>query len=250
MSASRFDTPLWPSRLKEACAALQAGGSGAGLRKAQGEAWQLMNLALTIYLRSHAKRMGDVSFDDLEDLAAEKSLDLMNRVSAGKTDFSGRAPSEIMSFFSKVAKNELLGHLKRQGRFVIPGDDDDGRGLDMSAAVGKTAGDLGDSADLAIERKEFASALLECAKALKSRSRTVWLFRVFYNMASKDIALHPRVGLEASHVDVLLQRCRGEISACMGLKGYSGSDMPPGVFAVLWQCFKGAELSPKPTPPS
>jgi DNA-directed RNA polymerase specialized sigma24 family protein len=248
MTSSHPQTPLWPSRLKAACRDLGDQPGGAGLRRAQAEVWQILNLALTIYLRGHAKRMGDVSLEVLEDIAAEKSLDLITRLGAGQSDFHDREPREIMSFFSKVARNELLGHLRQQGRFVTPRDDeDDEREWDMSGAIGKTAGSLDGDANLPVERKEFATALLECAQRMKPRSRQVWLFRVLYNMASKDIAAHPRVELESSHVDVLLQRSRGDISDCMGKKGFRSGDMPSGVFTVLWQAFRGAELNSGPS---
>ncbi len=245
MPAKNPETPLWPARLRDACELLLESSTTAGRSKAEGEIWQILNLALSIYLRSHARHMGGVAQEDLEDLAADKSLDLMTRIADGKSDFRGRAPGEIMSFFSKVSKNELLGFFKRQGRFVKTPEDQEGeREWDMSGAIGKTVGDLSDEADIPLERKEFSAALVECAKRLKPRARKTWLFRLLFNMASKDIAVHPKIDIEPSHVDVLLQRCRGEISNCMDRKGFRAGDLPQGVFAVLWQSFRGSDLSP------
>ena len=71
----------------------------------------------------------------------------------------------------------------------------------------------------------------------KSISR-IWFLRVFYGTSSKDIALHPKISLKVSHVDVLLQRSRQTIRKCMNRRGYEPRDMPPGTFVELWKSFR------------
>jgi RNA polymerase sigma factor (sigma-70 family) len=228
----------WPDRLKEVSRKLRHSPGGISLDKARGEAWKILFLALSIYIRYHSTRLGGVSREDMEDLAAEKSLDLLRRIVSGEVDLSSPTPGEIVSFISKVARNDLVDLVKRRGRRVEPRDEDrpewdiggeTGEGVTMSATVGP---------DTAIERREFAEALRSCAEKLDPRSRLVWFFRVFYSMATKDIAAHPAVRLRVGHVDVLLQRVRRTIRDCMDRQGFQPEDMPPGSFTELWHAFR------------
>jgi RNA polymerase sigma factor (sigma-70 family) len=174
----------------------------------------------------------------VEDLAAEKALDLLSRIVSGEVDFSNPTSGEIVSFVSKVARNDLVDLVTRRGRRVEPKDEDrpewdiggeTGEGVTMGTRVGP---------DMAVERREFAKAVRECAEKLAPRSRLVWFFRVFYSMATKDIAVHSRIRLKVGHVDVLLQRARRTIRECMGRKGFQPKDMPPGTFTELWHAFR------------
>jgi DNA-directed RNA polymerase specialized sigma24 family protein len=85
---------------------------------------------------------------------------------------------------------------------------------------------------------EFVRAFEACAKKLTSRDRTVWFFRVFYEMPSRQIAAHPEVDVSIQNVDVILLRCRRKIRACMHAKGHDSSDLPPGTFEALWKVFR------------
>jgi DNA-directed RNA polymerase specialized sigma24 family protein len=89
-----------------------------------------------------------------------------------------------------------------------------------------------------VERREFARALRKCAEALDARSRLIWFFRVFYSMATKDIAIHPNIDLKTGHVDVLLQRARKAIRKCMQSSGFDPNEIPRGAFAELWSAFR------------
>ncbi len=237
MSANIPKRPKWPARLKEISGELEHPRDETSQRTACGEAWKILFPALSLYLRFHASRVGNVSRDDLEDLAAEKSLDLLRRVVSGKTDLSNRSPAEIQSFLSKVARNDLMDLVRKAGRWVELGEEDGAtRGIRL-AHQESMAGKM-DSPDTLVERKEFAAALRQCAERLNPRPRLIWFFRVFYGMSSKDIAVHPKVSLKVSHVDVVLQRSRQAIRECMSRRGYESHDMPPGTFVELWKDFR------------
>jgi RNA polymerase sigma-70 factor (ECF subfamily) len=202
-----------------------------------GETWNVLYFALTIYLRSHSSGIGEVSREELEDLASEKSLELLRRIVSGTTELSDRSPPEIMSFLSKVARNRLLDLLRARRRHPEPREDDrtewetEGKGLTDPVATTVAP-------DLRLEQKEFARALRICVERLDPRSRLAWFFRVFYDMPSKDIAVHPKICLKVGHVDVMLQRCRLAIRECMHRQGFEPRDMPPGTYAELWQTFR------------
>ncbi|NNE43225.1 MAG: hypothetical protein HKN12_03380, partial [Gemmatimonadetes bacterium] len=98
-----------------------------------------------------------------------------------------------------------------------------------------------------LERRRFAESLRDCAGQLTARDRTVWFFRVFYDLSSREIAGHPEVGLKAPHVDVILQRCRQAVRKCMDGKGYQPGDLPPGTFSELWAAFRAPASIPEKT---
>jgi RNA polymerase sigma factor (sigma-70 family) len=224
----------WPERLKEISGALQRTQDESTRRETSGQAWKILYFALSQYLRSHASRLGGISREDIEDLAEEKSLDLINRIVSKKTDFSDRSPPEIASFLSKVARNDLLDFLSRSRRRVVPDDENaaewDVAGISEGIMMNKT-----DQPDVKVEREEFTRALRQCIENLDWRSRLIWFFRVFYGMSSKDIAVHPEIDVKPGHVDVILQRSREAIRRCMQRKNYQPNDMPPGTFTELWK---------------
>lgn len=224
----------WPERLKEISEALQHSQDESSRRETTGEAWKILYFALSQYLRSHASDRGAISREDLEDLAEEKSLDLINRIVSKKTTFTDRSPPEIAGFLSRVARNDLLDFLRRNRRRVVPKDEDlpewevgeRSQWITMSGT---------EPPDVAVEREEFVRALRECVEKLDWRSRLIWFFKVFYGMSSKDIANHPEIELKPSYVDVLSQRSRQLIRECMHHKEYQPHDMPPGSFTELWR---------------
>ena len=73
---------------------------------------------------------------------------------------------------------------------------------------------------------------------LSRRSQVIWFFRVFYEMPSKDIAVHPEVCMSVNHVDVDLRRSRHAIQDCMRRRGFETHEMPTGTFAELWEAFR------------
>jgi len=228
--------PRWPARLQELCARLPPPGICAPPDALRGEIWLLLHSALSGYLHRHAIHLGAVPAEDLEDLAAEKSLDLLRRCEQGTWSLEGREPGEIAVYLSRAARNGLLD-LRRRGhrRFTAGPTDEEEAPWDRSVA--QNPGPGADAPDTGVERREFVRALRTCAERLNARDRRIWFFRTFYEMSSKEIAAHPEVGLKAGHVDVLLQRCRQAIRTCLAGHGYAPGDMPRGVFGALWRAF-------------
>ncbi len=233
----------WPSHLQTLATRLRTPLDEQARDEILGQAWRILNGALTISLRSHARGSARVTPEDLEDLAAEKSLVLLRRIVSGETDFVDRSPAEIVSFFSRVARHDLLDLLKQSSRRTVPLEEDrTGNDIDQTSP-----GQLRSSTeppDAQAERREFAGALRRCAEQLESRARLVWFFRVFYDMPSRDIAVHPRIDLTASYVDVMLQRVRQAMRQCMHRRGFDAQDMPTGTFAELWRTFRPDAMRP------
>lgn len=227
----------WPDRLKELSRILRNPPDRASLDEARGDAWKILNGIFSMYLRMHAARMGWIGREDREDLAAEKSLEILRRLESGKTDFGDRSPGEIAGFISKSARNELLDFLRKDSRRVETGGDER-EGWDVGGVEGNPALSAADSPDVAVERLEFIGNLRRCVARLNPRSRLCWFYRVFYGMVSKNIAVHPRIRLKPGHVDVLLQRSRDAIRECMQRAGFDIREMPPGTFAELWKAFR------------
>jgi RNA polymerase sigma factor (sigma-70 family) len=150
----------------------------------------------------------------------------------------------VAAYLSSVARNALIDWRRRADRFVpladapAPGSDrtDDQARHERNASVAAAAS--GDAPDLALERRQFASALLECVDELESRQRHVWYFRTFFTLRSREIGAHPAVGAQAGHVDVLYSRGRRQIRECMHGKGHSLETIPPGVFVEIWCRFR------------
>ena len=227
---SALRTPRWPGRLCELHDVLRR-ESGRGIHeKALQEAWILIHGAVFRYLGAHASTLGSAPREDLEDLASEKSLDLVRRIESGSWDLSGRDPGEVAGFLSTVARNGLVDLFRKKGKMTAVEDDADLPDVPRDASP--------EPPEAAVERRAFAGALRDCAGELSGRDRTVWFFRVFYDLSSKEIARHPEVRLKAPHVDVILQRCRNAVRECMDGKGYRPEDVLPGTFAELWSTFR------------
>jgi RNA polymerase sigma factor (sigma-70 family) len=236
MTESVPGNPKWPSHLKELCEEIRSAASRATRDQARAEAWELLNTAISRYLRIHSTRLGRIPSEDLEDIAAEKSLDLLRRAELGTWDMSGRSASDITGFLSRVARNGLVDALREAGRRVEPPSEDQAEWDVGESGEGTTMGTV-DPPDVALERKEFAEALRRCAEELNPRSRLVWFFRVFLRMSTREIATHPGVKLKTGHVDVLLQRAREAVRRCMEGKGFEPGEIPVGTFTELWQAF-------------
>lgn len=232
------DSPKWPLRLRDLCRNLGPVGRDGQYEEVHVEVWRILRSALSIYIKCHCRRLGTVSAEDAEDLAAEKALDLLRRIVLGDSDLSGSAPGEIASFVSKTARNGLLDLLKKRRRIVEPRDNgrperDHGGETGLVSTMAVTV-----PPDAAVQRKEFARTLVACTEKLAPQARLVWLFRVFYSMATKDIAVHPEVCLKAGHVDVVLQRARQAVRDCMRRGGFDPEDVLPGTFTELWRAFR------------
>jgi len=225
--------PGWPGRL------IVLGRQVAGTRAdtmdgPNAQLWLLLNDALQERIRRESRRTGPIGPEDVEDLAAEKALDLMTRLDEGKWDLAESTPEKVVAFVGTVARNGLIDLLRRgstraQTETDVETLDDTPRELIMSKA---------DHPDMRPERTQFVQALADCASKLSEEHRTIWLFRVFLDLPSKRIASHPEVALKPSHVDVILQRCRGKIRDCMQSKGFDVTHVPTGSFAELWRTFR------------
>jgi RNA polymerase sigma factor (sigma-70 family) len=199
--------------------------------------WLLLNSAIAEYLRFHSSRQGRISREDVEDIAAEKSSDLLRKLELRMWEVAGRSPAEISAFLSKAARNGLVDQLRQSGRWV---DLEKGgsAGCELDAAAFASASGtvrLPEPPENRVASREYAAALRSCAEELDVRSRRAWFLRVLCEMPSKKIATHPQVSISVNHVDVLLHRARHAIRKCMHRKGHEPSDMPPGTFAALWE---------------
>lgn len=224
----------WPLRLRELGDVLRSDRGDAIRRAALEEAWLLLHAALHRFLRHHAARFGSVHLEDLQDLCSEKSLELVRRIESGQWDLSGRDGGEIAGFVSTVARNGLVDLFRERDRTVVDGDAGEAAGRSEPHPL-RTAPE---SPEVGVERKDFAGALLECARGLSPRDRAAWFLRVFYDLPSRDIAAHPDVVAKASHVDVILQRSRRSVRDCMKGKGRNDAELPPGTFTQVWAAFR------------
>ena len=232
--------PAWAVHLLELCVVIRQPANRRALSKAQGEAWLILNAALCRYLRVHTVTRGAIGREDQEDIAAQKSLDLLERIRTGKWDVNHRAPSEIAGFLSTIARNALIDQRKREVRRVkAPREDEEAWDSDAisARAVHMDAKHAADQENR-VESKAFASVLRGCAEQLSTRARRIWFFRVFLEMPSKAIATHPEISIRANTVDVILMRCRKAIRECMQAHGFEPGDMPPGTFVELWRAFE------------
>ena len=226
---------LWPQRLKELIRAIRRSPGDRSEQAAATEAWLLINSVLIRSIRIHGARLGRLSSEDREDLAAQKSLDLLQNLISGNWVIDGRASGEIAGYLSTIARNGVVDVLRERGRVVSLIEE-------MEMAEGKLAHAAGRPRqpmppDALLAGKEYAGALRKCVSKLQTRSAKIWFFRVFCSLSSREIASHPEVQLKAPYVDVLLKRVRESLKQCMSHSGYKRQDMPPGTFVELWKMF-------------
>lgn len=232
-------SPLWPHRVIEFCATLrQQDGLPAARHATYSDLWLLLATVLRQRVRSQARRLGALSLEDIQDLATEKTLEVLSQIDDGQWDPTLSSPNEVAGFLTHVARNGIVDHLRRRQRAEQAVGAEPGRPL-AQAVVPPEAPDIG------IERQRFVAALVECVRGLKPRHQVIWFFRVCYEMPTKLIATHPEVGLEIGNVDVILQRCREQVRTCMGAKGLAPTDLPRGTFTTLWAALRREAL---PTP--
>jgi RNA polymerase sigma factor (sigma-70 family) len=232
------DTPRWAVHLQALATRSRSAADGRPEEELCGQVWLLLHGALLRYLRLHAANLGGRTHEEQEDIAAQKALLLLRRIVSGEWQPGDRSPAEVAAFLSRIARNALIDELRSQDRFASSAVLETSSGEAAVGSRGAVPSEPVEPPDLAVERGEFVEALRECAERLQPRARTVWFFRVFYDMPSKTIACHPEVGLKAAHVDVLLQRCRAAIRNCMREKGHQPQDMPAGTFAELWMALR------------
>ncbi len=244
-----INSPHWPIRLQYLCSQLQKSPGPARREQLCGEAWLLLNTVLLRFIFAHASRLGFLSKEDREDIAADKTLTLLRKCEDGNWDPGGRSPGEINNFLSNVARNGILDLLRQRGRQV----DQDLDGIDRweidagfsgNDTRGATSGTI-PSPERTVEQIQFVAAVRDCAQRLRGRAFRIWFFRTFFELSSKDIASHPDVQLKPGNVDVILQRSRQVLSECLAARGFRSRDLPPGSFVELWRTFNSTEFGPE-----
>ena len=225
----------WQQTLRETQRQLLGESSASG--RFRGELWLIVNFALRRFLHQHVQRLGALAAADIEDIASEKSLDLLGKIESVTWDISERTDEEIAGFLSRVARNGAVDFLRRQQRH---------REIEVDLERGRDATESSSSSslerpDAGLERQRFVEALKACAGQLKPRTRRIWFFRVFYGLSASEISLHPDVALQPKGVDMLLYRTRQKIGDCMERKGYQVTELPAGTFAEIWNMLQSEQ---------
>jgi RNA polymerase sigma factor (sigma-70 family) len=238
MRSSEAPAPLWPAELARLQPQLRLAGGQPRREHARAAFWCLLVQVLERFLRGYARRANASWDDEVQDLASEKALGLLLRAESGAWDLSGRHPGEIVRYLSHAARNGWLDHVtatrRESSRGDLPGDVE---AMEEWMDVGPLPSERASapSAEASVEASELAAALRDCVTQLPERDRRVWFYRAFYEMSSKDIAEHPRIGLRTDHVDVINQRAREGLRRCMGSKGHDLTEFPKEAFVRLWE---------------
>lgn len=227
--------PVWPARLAEWAEALAAAHDSHARTRLRALLWPLLFDALAGFLVAHASHNRAVSHEDLEDLASEKALDLLQRIESGAWNVAGRSSAEISGYVSSVARFGLVDRTRRERRSVAlePGEFT----WKSSEEHPRTA----ESPSASVEAREFIEALRHCAGALGARARRIWLCRAAYEMSSREIGALPEIGMTPQHVDVVVQRARQAIRHCLSERGHDRIDLPPGAFVALWSAVQALD---------
>lgn len=221
--------PRWPAALATALCALRSAPI-AQREPPRARLWPLVHAALYASLRAQAGRIAPTAAEDLEDLASQKALELMVRAEEGAWDPGGRADHEVAGYVSRVARHALVDLARRRGR-ECPAPDDAAL---WDLALASRGSDPARPEDMAAAR-EFAGALRGCVQALAPRTRHAWFARVYLERPSREIAA--TLGVSAAHVDVIVQRARSALRACMEGRGHRDAEARPGCFVELWRQF-------------
>jgi RNA polymerase sigma factor (sigma-70 family) len=233
MVPSAVPTPRWPARVAEAATSLRRArpASRSGARAAL---WPLLHAALFASLRAQAARVARVRHEDLEDMASQKSLELLVRAEEGAWDPCGRADHEVAGYLAKVARHALIDFARRHGREVPGFEDAEAWAVAISESVPEPA-----RPEDVIVAQQFARALRECFDTLAPRAQSAWFRRVFLERSSREIAA--RLGVNAAHVDVIVQRARAALRECMQGKGHPDAELKTGAFVEIWSALAGSE---------
>jgi DNA-directed RNA polymerase specialized sigma24 family protein len=224
----------WPLRLRDLCGELKGDLDSAAHQRVRREIWTILSHALERFIESDRPCCCALTPEDMEDLAAEKSLDLFRRIEAGTWELAGRTGPEVAGFLSATAHNAIIDLLRHRGRLQALS----GSTSDRSAAGSEADPCCGELPDVCLETREFITALRDCVEGLQPRVRRVWFFRVFYGLATKEIAAHPDIGLSPPRIDELLFHVRQVITRCMEGKGQRSRQLPTGTFFEIWRSFR------------
>ena len=197
-----------------------------GRAAARATLWTLLHAGLFASLRMQAGRIAPVGQEDLEDLASQKSLELLLRAEDGAWDPGGRTDHEVAGYVARVARHALVDLARRRGR-ECPGPEDH----DEWAVPLSSGGEPARPEDR-LSAREFAGALRCCVAALAPRARTAWYHRVFLERPSREIAT--LLALSPAHVDVVVQRARAALRECMRRQGHPDAELRPGAFVEIW----------------
>jgi RNA polymerase sigma factor (sigma-70 family) len=218
--------PIWAERIEPALEALRSAAPGAR-DGARAELWRLVHAALFATLRAQAGRIAPVSQEDLEDIASGKALELLQQAEGTEWSVAGRSPREVAGFVARVARNGLVDLARRRGREAPPPEDADA----WDRAVTDAGNEVTDPLELTSAR-EFVSSLRDCVVGLTPRARKVWMQRVVLDRPSREAA--GALGLSIANVDVMAQRARDALAACMAAKGHRVAALHPRAFVALW----------------
>lgn len=213
----------WPERLIELCDEFRGTPAHDRRDTILADVWLLANAALCRYLRFHS-RSYSVDPEDIGDIASEKSLAFVSRVLDGGDGFVAQGPAQLCSYFSTLARNGLVDHVRRFAR----------RGPEPVYGGARRSPEPTDPETLAF-RTQYAEALKDAVLALSTRSRTVWFFRVMLDMSSREIARHPEVRMRPTAVDMTLSRARRSIRQAMQKAGFDPQEIPLGTLTLLWE---------------
>ena len=139
---------------------LRGDESGAPRERARGEAWSIVHAAISSYLSHHATKGVRPPREDLEDLAAQKSLEVARRLESGDWSVVHSEPNRITGFLSKVARNALADWWRESRRRA----DDEEADFAPDEPLGADP-----RADRVLGRRDFAEALRDCAEPLEPR---------------------------------------------------------------------------------
>jgi RNA polymerase sigma factor (sigma-70 family) len=226
MDPTSATVPLWADRVGPLVQALVSSGhSDRQCRRA--ELWQLLHAVLFGALRAQAGRIAPVTQEDLEDLASGKALELLQQAEECRWETRGHAPTEMVGFVWRVARNALVDLARRRGREAPPPTDADAWDRALADRAAKEAGPV----DLAVAG-EFVADLATCLEALAPRARAAWFRRVVLERPTRETAA--ALSLKSPHVDVLVARARKSLARCMGAKGHASTDVHPQAFVLMW----------------
>jgi DNA-directed RNA polymerase specialized sigma24 family protein len=217
-----FPTPSarWPEKVVGLCHELSSATTEPERRRIVSEIWLLVNAALCKYVRFNSRAYA-LDPEDVRDIASEKSLAFIHQLLDPARGFDASEPARVCAYFSTLARNGLVDHIRR---------------LERQRNAGDGAGHIHVVPDpeMTISTDEFTEALKQAILGLSSKPRTIWFFRVMLEMSSNEIGRHPVVQMRATAVDMALSRARLSIRRAMKKRGFSPHEIPPGTLATLW----------------
>lgn len=215
---------------------LRTAASGPEWQALRGALWRLLFEALTLKLHFQARASSGVDRVVLEDIAAEKALELLERAEKGAWDLSGRSASEISGYLGNVARNGWVDYEKRRRRERVSADPHATRQATNADAVERI-----EASDAPLT-EVLLSDFVVCVEGLPARGRLAWFLRAHHGLSGREIAAHPALRLNVGHVDVLVQRTRNALKECLRGKGHTVERLPAGAFVALWELFEALAL--------